>query len=64
MRVITWLLAAIITTGIVARLLPVSLSDLPFLPILAAVTPLYAATAALALALTLDLRCKTLKRRR
>lgn len=53
MRVISWLLAAIITTGIVARLLPVSLSDLPFLPILAAVTPLYAATAALALALTL-----------
>lgn len=53
MRVITWLLAAITTTGIVARLLPVSFSDLPFLPILAAVTPLYAATAALALALTL-----------
>lgn len=53
MRVITWLLAAITTTGIVARLLPVSLSDLPFLPILAAVTPLYAATAALALTLTL-----------
>lgn len=53
MRVITWLLATITTTGIVARLLPVSLSDLPFLPILAAVTPLYAATAALALTLTL-----------
>ncbi len=53
MRTAAWLLAALTAAGVVARLLPVSISDLPFLPVITAVTPLYAATAVLALALTL-----------
>ena len=53
MRIATWMLAALTAAGVVARLLPVSISDLPFLPVITAVTPLYAATAVLALALTL-----------
>ena len=52
MRITTWLLVALTAVGIVGRLLPAGLSDLPFLPILTAVAPLYAVTAALALVLS------------
>ena len=52
MRTVAWMLAAATALGVCCRLLPASLSDLPFLPWLASVTPLYAVTAALALAFT------------
>lgn len=53
MRTVAWMLAAVTALGVCCRLLPASLSDLPFLPWLASVTPLYAVTAALALTFTL-----------
>lgn len=52
MRTVAWMLAAVTALGVCCRLLPASLSDLPFLPWLASVTPLYAVTAALAFAFT------------
>ena len=52
MRVVAWVFAGITLVGVVARLVPVAASDLPYLPVIVALTPWFAATAVVALVLS------------
>lgn len=52
MRVVAWVFAGITLVGVVARLVPAAASDLPYLPVIVALTPWFAATAVVALVLS------------
>lgn len=52
MRVVAWIFAGITLVGVVARLVPAAASDLPYLPVIVALTPWFAATAVVALVLS------------
>jgi len=52
MRAVAWVFAGITLVGVVARLVPAAASDLPYLPVIVALTPWFAATAVVALVLS------------
>lgn len=51
MRYLAWLFCAVTLVGVAARLMPASFSDLPFVPVIVALTPWFALTALAALGL-------------
>lgn len=59
MRVVAWVFAGITLVGVVARLVPAAASDLPYLPVIVALTPWFAATAVVAHVLSRALGAST-----